>query len=261
MKLHRITAMLWNYYYSTIHSADRLFDVFYWPILDIFIWGFMTHFIQGLSEVRLINVILGGILLWVFIWRVSQDVGVYLLENFWSRNVYHLFASPLKNSELAISLFMVGVARSFIAFTVMATLSYILYHFQVLSFNLLHLSIFVFILFIFAWGIGLLISSFIFRWGSRMQVLAWSTIWILQPFSCVFYPLSALPPWAARIAVFLPTTHVFEGMRASLNGLPINIPSLGYAFLFSVIFLIISAWVLSLAIKRSKHRGLLAKPE
>ncbi|MBI2112200.1 ABC transporter permease [Candidatus Woesearchaeota archaeon] len=261
MKLHRITAMLWNYYYDTIHSADRLFDVFYWPILDIFIWGFMTYFIQGLSEVRLINVILGGILLWVFIWRASQDIAVYLLENFWTRNVYHLFASPLRTSELAISLFIVGAVRSFVAFIVMAILSYLLYGFKVISFNILHFSLFVLILFLFAWGIGLLISSFIFRWGSRVQVLAWSIIWVIQPFSCVFYPLSALPLWAAKIAVFLPTTHVFEGMRASLQGLAINYQSLAYAFLFSVIFLIISAWVLSLAIKRSKHRGLLAKPE
>ncbi|MFH1275770.1 MAG: ABC transporter permease [Candidatus Woesearchaeota archaeon] len=261
MKLHRISAMLLNYYYGTIHSIDRLFDVFYWPILDIFIWGFMTYFIQGISEFNILSVILGGILLWVFLWRSSQDLVVYLLENFWSRNVYHLFASPLRTSELVVSLCIMGFIRSFIAFSVMAILSYLLYQFNIFTFNILHFLMFIGILFVFAWGIGMLISSFIFRWGTRVQVLAWSTIWIIQPFSCVFYPLSALPKWAAKIAYILPTTHIFEGMRASLNGLPINYYNLIYSLIFSIGFLLITASILAKAIRSSKRKGSLAKPE
>jgi len=38
--------------------------------------------------------------------------------------------------------------------------------------------------------------------------------------------------WAANISRVLPTTHVFEGMRASLNSLPINYMSLVYSLIF-----------------------------
>jgi ABC-2 type transport system permease protein len=261
MKLHRIKAMLLNYYYFSINSPDRLFDVFYWPILDIFIWGFMTYFISGISDYNILNMILGGIILWIFVWRASQDLVVYLLEGYWSRSIYHLFATPIKNSELMFSLCLLGFLRSLIAFTVMGTLSFIMYNFNIFSFNLLHIAMFISVLLLFGWGLGILVSSFIFLFGSRVQVLAWSVIWMIQPFSCVFYPLSALPPWAAKIAIILPTTHVFEQLRNSINGLPINYGSLIYALIFIIVFITLSSGLLSMAIKKAKKMGTFAKPE
>src|SRR3990167_6024812 len=155
MKLHRVKAMLLNYYYFSLDSLDRLFDIFYWPILDIFIWGFMTLYIQGISEFNILNTILGGIVLWIFLWRTSQDLVVYLLESFWSRSLYHLFSSPLKSSELYSSLIIIGFIRSFAAFGVMLTVSYLLYQFNVFAFNWLHFSLLISILLIMGWGMGL----------------------------------------------------------------------------------------------------------
>ena len=261
MKWHRIKAMLLNNYYITTNSADRLFDILYWPMLDILIWGFMTYFISGISEVNILSFVLGGLLLWVFIWRSSQDFVIYVLENFWSRNIYHLYATPLRDSEMIVSLGIFGVVRSFIAFLVMNIISFALYKFNILSFNLLHAVAFISILLIFAWAIGLIITSFVFRFGTRMQVLAWSVIWIIQPFSCIFYPLSALPAWAAKIAIVLPTTHVFEGLRASLAGYPLSAGSLLYALGFSIAFLIFASWVIVKAIKTARSKGSFAKPE
>ena len=90
MKLHRINALLLKYYYITINRVDRLFDIIYWPILDLFIWGFTALFIQKLSDVNVMSMLLGAVILWVFVWRASQDIAVFVLEDFWSRNLYHL---------------------------------------------------------------------------------------------------------------------------------------------------------------------------
>ncbi len=261
MKWHRIAAMLKYYYHVSISSADRIFDIIYWPILDLLIWGFMTHFITGISEVNILSMILGGIVLWVFIWRTSQDFVVYLLENWWSRNIYHLFATPLKKSEMVISLCILGLVRSMVSFLVLSVLSFLLYKFNVFSFNYLHLSLLISILLIFGWGVGMFVSSLVFWFGTRVQVLAWSTIWIIQPFSCVFYPLSALPEWAALVAKILPTTHVFEALRASLAGLPISYGSLAYAFVASLILVGITGTLLVHAMNTAKKVGTFAKPE
>ncbi len=261
MKLHRVKAMLLNYYYFSLDSLDRLFDVFYWPILDIFIWGFMTLYIQGISQYNLLTNILGGIVLWIFLWRSSQDLVVYLLESFWSRSLYNLFASPLQASELFFSLIIMGLIRSFVAFSVMLTVSYFLYHFSIFTFNLVHISILISILLIIGWALGLFVSSFIFLFGTRVQVLAWSPVWVLQPFSCVFYPLSALPPWAAKVAILLPTTHIFEQMRATIQGQPLNVGSILYALIIALISLVIAAYILSWAVESSRKSGKLAKAE
>jgi len=261
MKLYRITTLLKYYYHVSINSADRIFDVFYWPILDLLIWGFMTYFITGISKVNLVSMILGGIVLWVFIWRTSQDFVVYLLENWWSHNIYHLFATPLKKSEMVISLCILGVLRSLMAFIVLSVLSFLLYKFNIFTFNFLHLSFLIMILLIFAWGIGMFISSLVFWFGTRVQVLAWSTIWIIQPFSCVFYPLSSLPPWAATIANLFPTSHIFEALRASLAGSPLDYGSLLYALIFSLVLMVITGSLLVKAMNSAKKQGTFAKPE
>ena len=261
MRWHRIKALLLSYYYFSINSADRMFDIFYWPVLDILIWGFMTSFIQGITEYNILNAILGGIILWVFVWRSSQDLVVYLLENYWSRSIYHLFISPVRSSEIVVSLCILGLIRSLMSFAVLGALSYILYQFNVLVFNPLHFILFVVILLLFGWSLGLLVSSLVFMFGSRVQVLAWSTIWIMQPFSCVFYPLKSLPAWAGKIAAILPTTYVFEGLRASLQGKPLDYGNLEYAFVFVLMFLGVSSLILVWSIAMAKKRGTFAKPE
>lgn len=261
MKLHRIKGLLLNYYYFSVNSIDRVFDVLYWPVLDILIWGFMTVFISGISEFNLINSILGGIILWLFLWRSSQDLVIYLLEHYWSRSIYHLLVTPVRIREFIVSLCTLGLIRACISFAVLTTMSFILYHFNFFTINFFHAAIFITLLLMFGWGLGLLVSSLIFRFGSRVQVLAWSTIWIMQPFSCVFYPLEALPSWAAKIAVVLPTTHVFEGLRASINGLPINYGGMWYALGFLIVFIGVGSFILTRSVISAKKAGSFAKPE
>lgn len=261
MKWHRIKALLLNYYYFTINSGDRMFDIFFWPLLDIFIWGFMTTYIQGITDFNLINVVFGAIILWVFIWRSGQDIVVYLLESYWSRSIYHLFISPVRSSEMVVSLCLLGLLRSLIAFVILSILSFFLYAFNILVLNPGHFTLFVVILLLFGWALGLMVSSLVYIFGSRVQTLAWSSIWIIQPFSCVFYPLSALPGWAAKVAAILPTTYVFEGLRASLRGEPLDYGSLQYALIFVLVFLAVASLIMVWSIAIAKKRGTFAKPE
>ena len=41
-------------------------------------------------------------------------------------------------------------------------------------------------------------------------------IFAVQPISGVYYPIATLPEWLQSVAWFLPSSHVFEGMRAVL---------------------------------------------
>jgi ABC-2 type transport system permease protein len=259
MKFYRICALLLKYYYITINRADRLFDIFYWPVLDLFLWGFAAIYIEGLSNTNLLSMLLGGIILWMFVWRSSQDIAVFVLEDFWSRNLYHLFTSPIRLSEHVTSIILLGFLRSLFTFAFMIVVGMAVYSFNVLSFSPLLLATSVFLLSIFGWAMGLLVTSFIFRFGQRVQVLAWSVVFLLQPFACVFYPLSSLPEWAAKIAVLIPPTYVFEALRAELAGNAADYFSLFGSFIASLIFFIASAFFLAKSFKKAKQTGLLAK--
>ncbi len=259
MKLHRINALLLKYYYITINRVDRLFDIFYWPIIDLFIWGFAAFYIKQLSDVNVLSMLLGGIILWIFVWRSSQDIAVFVLEDFWSRNLYHLFSSPVRLSEHLASIILIGFLRSLATFAFMALFGMILYSFNILSISPLLLASSVFLLSLFGWVMGIFITSFIFRYGQRIQVLAWSVVFLMQPFVCIFYPLSALPKWAARIALILPPTHVFEALRADISGKAVNYLSLGYSLIANIILLVLVILFLNSSFMKSKKTGLLAK--
>ncbi len=257
MKLHRIKALLVKYFYISINRVDRLFDVVYWPILDVLLWGFASAFIEQVSDFNLLSMALGGVILWIFVWRSSQDIAVFVLEDFWSRNLYHLFSSPVKLSEHIVSIIIWGLVRAIVSFIFLSLISILLYQFNILTISPLFIAAAVALLLLFGWTMGIFITSFILRFGQRIQVLAWSVVWIIQPFSCIFYPLSALPPWAAAIAKVLPTTHVFEGLRSILFGTGQG--NLLYAFGITIVLLVGVSFLLAQSFKAAKRKGMLAR--
>ena len=259
MKLHRINALLLKYWYININRADRIFDIFYWPTIDLLVWGFASFYIEKLSDVNVLSMLLGGIILWTFVWRASQDIAVFVLEDFWSRNLYHLFSSPVKTSEHITSIILVGFFRSLLTFIFLAAVAFLLYSVNIFLIPAMLLGFCVLLLSLFGWMMGLFVTSLIMRYGQRIQVLAWSTVWIIQPFSCVFYPISALPNWAAKIAVVLPTTYVFEAMRNSISGHLVNYASLWYSLFVSLVLIIAMAVFMQRSFLHARKTGLIAR--
>ena len=46
-----------------------------------------------------------------------------------------------------------------------------------------------------AWAIGLVVAGLVLRNGMGAEALAWSVLFFLMPFACVYYPVSSLPDW------------------------------------------------------------------
>ncbi len=259
MRFHRITALLLKFFFISINRIDRLFDIFYWPLIDVVVWGFASAYIEDLSSFNIISMLLGGIILWVFVWRASQDIAVYVLEDFWSRSLYHLFSSPVRLSEHLIAVILLGFVRALMTFGVLLILAFILYSFQITVLPFHFIAIAIFLLSLFGWAMGLFVTSMILLFGQRIQVLAWSSVWVIQPFSCVMYPLSSLPAWALPIAKALPTTYIFENLRNILFQHTIVYSQLWLAFLLDIIFLIVMILLVRWAFERARLTGLLAK--
>src|SRR3989344_6944714 len=171
MKLHRVFGLLLKHYYTTTNKADRLFDMFYWPAIDLFVWGFASVYISQISDYNLLSMILGGIILWIFVWRGSQDIAVYMLEDFWSKNLYHLFSSPVKLSEHLLSIIIMGFIRALATFMLMWIVGMVFYSFNILAISPLLIAFSVMLLTIFGWAVGLFVAAFIFRFGQRIQVM------------------------------------------------------------------------------------------
>lgn len=215
----RVGAILLRHVYLWRGSWTRLFDLVYWPVLQVTIWGFMTEFLSGKSSwvAQAGGVFIGAVLLWDVLVRGQFGMTLSMLEEMWSRNLANLFVSPLRPWEFATALMGLSIVRSLVGVVPAALLAIPLFGYSVFSLGLPLLA-FWFLLLVFGWAIGLALCGLLLRFGLAAESYAWASVFVLAPFSGVYYPVSTLPGWLQPLAWCLPTTHVFEGMRAAMTG-------------------------------------------
>lgn len=258
MKFYRIHALLLKYWYISINSVERMFDLFYWPILAIIIFGFTTNYIKEIANFpSIIIFLIGGLITWMLFERISQDIGVFLLEDFWSNNVANSFITPVKESEIFASVAILGLLRSVLSFTVMFLISLFLWKFNFFIGGFSSL-FYVIPLFITAWGVGIFVAGMIFRYGTRIQIFAWSVTYLMQPIAAVYYPLETLPNFLQIIAHMTPLMYIFEGYRAGINGVFL-IENLFISIGLAIVYFVIGYLYFVKSIKSSKKSGLLTR--
>lgn len=92
-------------------------------------------------------------------------------------------------------------------------LAILLYHYSIFDVGLPLVAFFANLL-VMGWAIGLMVVALVLRYGLGAEGLAWAVTFAVAPISGVYYPLSVLPDWLRPLALALPSSHVFEGMRA-----------------------------------------------
>ncbi len=105
--------------------------------------------------------------------------------------------------------------RTLVGIIPASLLAILFYGFSVYSLGLSLAAFFVNLL-VMGWAVGLVVSGLVLRCGLGAESLAWVAIFALAPLSGIYYPVSVLPEWLQVVAWALPSSHVFEGMRAIL---------------------------------------------
>jgi ABC-2 type transport system permease protein len=256
----RVWAMLLRYLYILKSSWPRTLELLYWPTLQVLIWGFMSQFFaQNSSYVaRAFGVLLGAVMLWDLMFRSQLGLSISFLEEMWSRNLGHLFATPLRAYEWVISLLAMSAIRVAIGIVPAALLAIPLYHYSIFAMGL-PLVAFLAVLMAMGWALGLAICGLILRHGMGAESLAWTVIFALSPVSCVYYPVSILPGWLQPVAWSLPQTYVFEGMRAVLFQHAFRMDYFLTAVALDLVFLAIGIAIFYLSFRNARHRGALVQ--
>ncbi|MFQ5757512.1 MAG: ABC transporter permease [Acidiferrobacterales bacterium] len=215
--LRRILALVLRNLYLLRRSWPRVLELMYWPTVQMILWGFITLFLVGNSSwvAQASGVLISAVLLWDVLFRGQLGVSLIFMEEMWSRNLGQLFVSPLRPSELIAALFIMSMIRTLIGVGGAALIAIALFHYSVFDLGLPLIAFFVNLI-VMGWAIGLLVSGIVLRYGLGAESLAWIAIFALQPLSGVYYPIDILPHWLQYVAWLLPSSHVFEGMRAVL---------------------------------------------
>ncbi len=256
--VRRVAAMVLRYIYLMRRSWPRLLELLYWPTVQMILWGLITKFL--IAETSLLaqaaGVLITAVLLWEVLFRGQLGVSLAFFEEIYSRNLAQLFVSPLRPYELVCALLVISLLRTLIGVGGAALLAILFYHYSVFTLGLPLLIFFVNLL-IMAWAIGLLVASLVLRYGLGAESMAWVAIFAVQPISGIFYPIAVLPEWAQLIATMLPSSHVFEGMRALMFEGIFRSDLLLNAFALSLVWLGIGAGVFLWVFNRARERGYL----
>ena len=250
----RIAALLQRYLCLHRRSLIRAFDIFFWPVMDLLIWGFLTVYLQRELApgpvASLVIFLIGAMISWDIHYRGQQAVTISLMEEIWTRNVVNLLIAPIRLWEWIAATFLYGALKVGIVTALLMLLAHGLYAYDLarvgwafapLAANLL----------LCGWAIGIATAGLLLRFGYAAEALIWGIPFLLQPFSCVFYPLDALPGWAQLIARGLPSTYVFEALRTVLRDGSVAgmvwLPILGLNALYLAVGIACFVWLFRLA--------------
>lgn len=229
---HRILSITRRYWYLFKGSWPRVFELAYWPLLNVVTWGFTSRFLEHQSSwvASAAGIMVSSVLLWDILFRGQLGVSVSFLEELWSRNLAHIFISPLRPSEWVASLMLMSLLRLLIGVVPAILVAQLLYHYSIFDLGLALIPLAANLI-VMGWWLGLIIIGLILRWGMGAEGLAWMAVFVLMPISAVFYPVETLPAWLRVFSWCLPSTYVFEGMRAVLHGqglrLDLLLPAIG----------------------------------
>ena len=162
-------------------------------------------------------------------------------EELWSRNLPNLFITPIKDHEIIIGLLMISFLRTILGLTPAIFFANYFFNFHLFELGL-YLIFFFFNLTLIGWSIGLFVSALVLRYGQSFEELAWAIIFIVLPFSCVYYPLSSLPEVMQTFSSIFPTTMIFEEMRSLIFNSHMNNINLIKIIFINIFLLLMSSF-------------------
>jgi len=237
--LRRVWGLMYRHLALYRRSWPRLLELAYWPVLQMCIWGFTATFLtarMGSAAIIAGATLIGGVLLWEITLRSQMGLSISFLEEVWSRNLGHIFVSPLRPWEMVGALIAMSVIRMLLGVVPAMLLAWAFYAFNVFALGPILVLYFINLM-IMGWAVALGVVSLILRHGAGAEPLAWGVLFGLAPFSAVFYPVSVLPQAMQYLSYMLPATHVFEGMRGILLDNVIHWEHLAAAFGLNVVWM------------------------
>ena len=252
----RIAAMVRRYWYLIRGSWPRLAELAYWPTVQMILWGLVSQFFMTQSSwlAQAGGVLIAGVLLWDLLFRGQIGFTICFLEEMWSRNLGHLFVSPLRPWELVAALITMSAIRTVLGGVFAAIIAILLYEFSIFDLGLPLLAFFL-VLMGMGWGIGMVITAVVLRAGLGAESLAWVAMFALAPISAVYYPVDTLPEAVRWLAWLTPSAHVFEGMRALMVEDVFRWDLFGRAVLLDVVYLGIGSAVFAWAFGKAREEG------
>jgi ABC-2 type transport system permease protein len=261
MSIRRIFAILLQEVYITRRTVEVGIDLPFFSVMSVIVFGFVNSYLSVTSGKTVANYLFMGTILWEVVRITQYSMSVGALWNVWSRNLANMFITPLSLREYMVAQMFSSGLKSLVIVSALSLLAATLFDFNITALGPLNLVLFFLNLMFFAWSIGLSVLGVIFRFGTRVQALAWGTVFLFQPLTASFFPVDVLPPFLQVIARLIPATYVFEAARRALTEQSVAWELMGMALLQNAIYFALAAWFFNYMFRRSRETGPFARNE
>ena len=258
MNINKMYGLFLRHFYLIKGSLPRILDLIYWPTIQIILWGFISKFFSIYSDYynNTVGIILTCAILYDILFRSSISFNMLFLEEVWSRNFTNLFIAPLRLREIIVSLIFTALVRTLIGLVPAIILTSPLFGVSILKLGLPLLLLFL-SLYIFGITLGLFVSAGLIRFGPSFENIAWSSLFLLAPLGCIYYPIEILPSFFQLIAKGLPLVYIFDEARNILINDFVNYDNLKYAYLLNIVYLIIGIGLFYRSFLKARVKGTL----
>lgn len=217
MSTRRILALMKQEWFISKRSLEVIMDIPFFSAIDVVLFGFVSAYLLGSSDALYGQYLLIGAILWEVIRVTQYSMTVSSMWNVWSRNLSNVFIAPISLLEFVTASIISAIWKSLAVTLGLAWLAYGLFGFNLFAMGWGSLVWYSLNLSVFGCSIGLMLLGLIFRYGTRIQALAWALIFIFQPLCATYFPVAVLPKALQVIAYALPPTYFFEAARSSLT--------------------------------------------
>ena len=256
MSINRIFGLFLRHFFLIKGSLPRILDLIYWPTIQIILWGFISKFFSTYSDYynNTVGVILTCAILYDFLFRSSISFNMLFLEEIWSGDFTNLFIAPLKISEIITSLVVTALIRTLIGLVPAILITSPLFGISILELGIPLFFLFL-SLYIFGITLGLFVSSGLLRYGPAFENIAWSSLFLLAPLGCIYYPIEILPEIFQNIARGLPLVYIFEEARSILVTNEVNYDNIKIAFMLNCLYLFLGIFLFYYSFAQARKKG------
>ena len=256
----RVGAMVLRHWYVIRSSWPRAAELIYWPLVQMLTWGFLQTYLSQATSLagRAAGLFIGGVLLWDILVRGQLGFSIAFLEEVWSHNLGHLLMSPLRPAELIASLIVVSLVKLTVAMVPVVLMAYWFFGFNLLSLGVAFAALFANLI-VMSWALGLVSAGVVLRWGLGAENFAWLVAFVLLPLCCVYSPVTTLPAWLRPVALALPPTYVFEGLRALILNHAFEAGHMIKALLLNAVYFALGAAAFAFFLRQARASGSLVQ--
>ena len=242
MSLKRVKAILLEEFYITRASMEVIIDLFFLSLMSVVVFGFFSLFLSSRVEGPAKHYLLLGMLLWEVVRVTQYSISLGAMWEVWSRNLTNLFVTPLRLQEYLLAAVISGAAKSLLILSVVSLIAFALFDFTITDVGIANLALAFVNLSMFSVAVGLMVLGIVFRYGTRIQALAWGIIFLFQPLTAVYFPVDTLPGVLVTVAHAFPPTYVFEMARDNLSDQAVQWDMVLVPFALNLLYLAVALW-------------------